>query len=458
MSETGRRSAMRRTLSPTGVIAVVLPLLTVGALALVRPDPASIPAQGAQEVRPDRVDLVCPSALTEPLLAVAVAGAEVAGTATAIPESGDAEPVEVEDDAVTRLSSPEVTELRGEGDLASSLIAARVQERGLAATDCVLPRPDYWFSGVGAGAEHVSVLELTNPDDGPAVADVTVWARSGQLDVPTLRGVIVPGGETLRLDLAQEVPRRTELGISVVVSRGRLAATVEDEIPSLGARAATRGWLPESGEPATEQLLLGLAAGEGSDTLVLTNPGADEARVELRVVTQDASFVPEGLAEVRVGPMSVETVTLSEVLRRQVQEGALGLELSATEPVSATLRSVVGEDLVHATRVAGSTNAMTALVPPGEARLVLAGAEGSGIAQVTAYDADGRRLQRRRVELTDGSGGEVELRRGTALVRVSSKRTTVAAAVVVTGRGATVVPLEELVRRSLVPAVRPGLL
>jgi hypothetical protein len=243
-----------------------------------------------------------------------------------------------------------------------------------------------------------------------------------------------------------------------VVSRGRLAATVEDEIPSIGREPGSRAWLPEAGDPATDQLLLGTATGEGSDTLVLTNPGADEARVELRVVTEDASFVPEGLREVRVGPGSVETVTLSEVLRAQVRDGALGLQLVATQPVTAALRSVVGDDLVHATRVSASDSAMTALVPPGDARLVLAQAEGAGVATVTAYDADGRRLERRRVEVTDESGGAVELPRGTALVRVASQRTAVSAAVVVTGQGATVVPLEELVRRGLVPSVRPGLL
>ena len=36
-----------------------------------------------------------------------------------------------------------------------------------------------WFTGVGAGASHRSVLELTNPDAGTAVADVTVLGRAG---------------------------------------------------------------------------------------------------------------------------------------------------------------------------------------------------------------------------------------------------------------------------------------
>ena len=42
-------------------------------------------------------------------------------------------------------------------------------------------------------------------------------------------------------------------------------------------------------------------------------------------------------------------------------------------------------------------------------------------------------------------------------MRVTPRRTSVAASLVTTGDGATVLPLQELVRTSLVPHVRPGL-
>jgi hypothetical protein len=88
---------------------------------------------------------------------------------------------------------------------------------------------------------------------------------------------------------------------------------------------------------------------------------------------------------------------------------------------------------------------------------VLGRAGGSGVAGVAAYDADGKRLDQQKVELSDGSGGVVDLPRGSALVKVTPQRTDVAAAVVVKGDGATVVPLQALVRYGLVPDVRPGL-
>jgi len=131
---------------------------------------------------------------------------------------------------------------------------------------------------------------------------------------------------------------------------------------------------------------------------VLSNPGADEARVELRVVTEDASFVPQGQEEIRVSPESVETITLTETLRSQIREGALALQVTSTAPVTAALRSVVGDVLVHAPSVIGTDAPMTALVPVGEAQLVLARAGGAGVAVVAAY-ADGRLLEEKRVEL-----------------------------------------------------------
>jgi len=453
----GRRSAVRRALSPTAVIAVLLPLLTVGALSLVRPDEVTSPDRAAEQVPPSRVDLVCPAGEGDDPLALATAGRADGEVSTSTSEDRGSTAVPLRPDEVVSLDDQAPTFVRGDGAIAAELIGSRVREAGLTTTECVLPRPEYWFTGLGAGAEHSSTLELANPDQGPAVADVTVWTRSGVVDVPTLRGVTVLGGEAQQLDLSEVVPRRSELAVHVAVSRGRLGASVVDEVPALGQDPRLASWLPASPEPTTEQLLLGLVGGEGTDTLVLGNPGDDEARVELRVVTEDASFVPEGQEEVRVAAGSVETITLTETVRQQVSDGALGLQVVGSAPVTATLRSQVDGDLVHAQAVATTEAPTTALVPPGEARVVLARATGAGLAVVTAYDADGRELLQERVELTDGSGGDLDLPARTRLVRVTPRRTGVAAAVVVRDDGSTVVPLRELVRYSLIPDVRPGL-
>lgn len=463
----GRRSDTRRRLSPTALLAVLLPVLTVGALALVRPAEVETPERAAEQVPPTRVDLVCPQGVEESVLAF-TGGAQTENGAVLNARTGtDPTPLDLRRNAVPELNEQRPAWVRGSGPVAAELIGARYVERGLATSTCVQPRPGYWFTGVGAGAEHSSTLELTNPDPGPAVADITVWGGTGPIDVAGLRGLSLPGGETQRLDLGSVVPRRGQLLLNVVVSRGRLGAAMVDEIPSIGAREATSAWLPASPEPATESLLLGLVADadpgpETTDTLVIGNPGDNEVRAELRMVTEDAVFVPEGLEEVRIDPGSTETVTLTETLRAQIKEGALGVLVTASDPVTATLSSVVDGDLVHAPVATGGDAAMTALVPPGAARLVLARAGGAGVAVVASYDENGRRLQQKRVELTDGSGGELALPEGTRLVRVTPQRTDVSAAVVVRAdarrtSGTTVVPLEQLVRYALIPDVRPGL-
>ena len=457
MNETGRRSAVRRRVSPTAVLAVLLPLLTVGALALVRPDVLATPDRAPEQVSPSWVDLVCPSGPDGSEVALSASGRAAGDVSSFSPGDIDPSPISLVADAVETVASPEATFVRGNGRIAAELIGARIDEQEMTATECVLPRPEYWITGIGAGADHATSLELSNPDEGPAVADITVWGRTGQLEVPTLRGVTVPGGESQVLDLAEVLPRRSELAIHVAVSRGRMAAAALDEVPALGSRPAATAWLPPVTEPATEQLLLGLVGGEGTDTLVLSNPGADEARIEIRVVTEDAAFVPQGQEEIRVSPESVETVTLTETLREQVREGALALQVTSTAPVTAALRSIIDDDLVHAPTVTGTESPVTALVPAGDAELVLAMAGGAGVAVVSAY-GDGELLAEDRVELTDGSGGTIDLPEGTDLVRVSPRRTDVTASVVVTGReGATVVPLRELVRYALIPDVRPGL-
>ncbi|MEJ7794760.1 MAG: DUF5719 family protein [Nocardioides sp.] len=456
MSETGRRSAVRRSVSPTALLAVLLPLLTVGALALVRPDVLASPDRDPEQVSPSRVDLVCPSGPAGSEVALAASGRATGDVSSYSPGDIDPSPISLVADAVETVARPDATFVRGNGRIAAELIGARIDEQEMTATECVLPRPEYWITGIGAGADHATSLELSNPDEGPAVADITVWGRTGQLDVPTLRGVTVPGGESQVLDLAEELPRRSELAIHVVVSRGRMAAAALDEIPALGNRPAAAGGLPTVTGPALEQLLLGLVGGEGTDTLVLSNPGTDEARVELRIVTEDASFVPQGQEEIRVSPESVETVTLTETLREQIRTGALALQVTSTAPVTAALRSIIDDDLVHAPTVTGTESPVTALVPAGDAQLVLARAGGAGLAVVSAY-GDGELLAEKRVELTDGSGGTVDLPEGTDLVRVTPRRTDVSASVVVTSRqGATVVPLRELVRYALIPDVRPG--
>ncbi len=459
MSDSGRRSAAARNLNPTVVIGIVLVVLTVGVLLLAQPQEQSDRTVAPTTTTLTTASVGCPSALPGgDAVAVATARDSVEGDVSVI-SRGDEQSVPVSSGSVGTVDQERGVSVTGTGDLAPGLLAARFGGKHLASVDCPAPTPETWFTGVGAGARHDSVLELVNPDEGPAVADVTVYGRGGPIDVPELRGVTVRGHDSLRLTLGEVMPRRSELALRVVVSRGRLSPSLLDQIPELGARPLTEDWLPGQAAPTTSALLLGLPSGDGTDVLAVANPGDSEAQVNIRILTTDSAFAPEGIGEIRVPPGSVRTVTLTSAVRTAVEDGAIGVVVNADSPVTSTVRSVIGDDLSHAVPVLPSAEPTTVLVPAGTASVLLGDAEGVGTATVEAWTADGKALEARQVELKPGQGAVVQLPRDAALVRVTPRRTSVHAAAMVTGprAGAAVIAFRELVTEALIPDVRPGL-
>jgi len=441
----------------TGVLAVLLPALTVGTLLLVRPHTPVDESRPPQPTTLKSASVACPSVSEGGGTAYVANGEQDAHGEVSVTSDGKSSSVPVRSGRVTRLpgSGPVVAE--GEGDLAAGLIGARFGARRLTAVDCPQPDPDTWFTGVGAGTRHNSVLELTNPDAGPAVADVTVFAPTGNLAADELRGVTVPGNDSVRLDLAKAVPRRTELALRVVVSRGRLAPTLLDEIPKLGAQPLTQDWMPPQSAPAERTVLLGLPAGAGTHGLSVANPGEDEVRASVKILTADAAFAPEGLDDLRVPPGTVQTLDLSRQVQGAVQDGAIGIEVSTSAPVTTGLRSNVEGDLSLAAPVVRGGTPMSLVVPPGQASVLLADATGVGVVTVSTWNDAGKQLKEERLEVKPGTGGKVDLPAGAAMVTVTPRRTSVHAALMSTGGGATVVPFHELVTDALIPDVRPGL-
>jgi Family of unknown function (DUF5719) len=401
--------------------------------------------------------VACPSAPDGAGTAyVATGQPDVRGDVT-VTAAGQESKVPVRSGRVSRMPGAGPVVADGQGDLAPGLIGARFGDRRLAAVDCPHPTPEAWFTGVGAGTQHNSVLELTNPDAGPAVADVTVLGRGGEVNASELRGVTVPGNDSVRLDLSKAVPRRAELALRVVVSRGRLAPTLLDEIPKLGARPLTQDWLPPQPAPTRRNVLLGLPAGAGTHSLAVSNPGEDEVRASVKILTADAVFAPEGLDELRVPPGTVQTLDISRQVREAIQDGALGVEVTSTEPVTAGIRSIVDGDLSVAAPVLRGTTPMSLVVPPGQASVLLADAAEVGVVTISTWSEAGRQLEDKRLEVKPGTGGEVDLPAGATLVQVTPRRTSVQAALLATGGGATVVPFHEPVIDALIPDVQPGL-
>jgi hypothetical protein len=454
---------MSRRFGADVVLAVVLPVACALALVLLHPDRDQPSGEPPVETALTSATLVCPSALPGPgsdLLGVSTLGADPDAKVRGEVQVGlgdAAGPLRIRSRRVSTATSgsgPAV--VAAEGELAPGLVAGRSLTAPLAAVDCAPPAADRWFTAAGAAPTHDSVIELVNPNAGPAIADITVRAPNGVLDVPALRGVAVPGGTSTRIDLGQVVPRRGELSLEVHTSRGRLAVHVVDAYDELGAGASAQDWLPSQAEPAEENVLLGLTKGPGERTLVLANPGADEVRVTVKVITPTSVFAPSGVEPVRVAPDATESLSLDDVLAQAAKDGATGVLVESTGPVTATLRQVAGEDLSLLAGAPALEGAAAAVLPTGAKRLLLAGPDAVGVATVTAYAANGKQLAEQRVELAPDTGADVALAEDASLVTVTPERTSVRAAVLLSGTGTAVVPLRELVLTGLVPDVRPG--
>jgi hypothetical protein len=329
---------------------------------------------------------------------------------------------------------------------------------------CAVPSSEQWFTGVGSRADHDSVIELVNPDAGPAVADITLFGAH-EFSIRSLRGIQVPGRKTISVDLGTVVPRKALMTAHVVVSRGRLAVNVLETSTDLVTHRSQHEWLPRQVVPATDNELLGLPTGSGERTLRVANPGDSVVRAQIKIVTGDTSFTPDGLAPLSVRPGATAQVSLGKVLDQALKDGALGVSVRADAPVTASLATSLAKDLVLTVPATDVTVEAATLLPVAQGRAAKQGqvtstlelsADAAGSAVVTAYDVSGKRVLHRTVAAQQGRTATVRLPGGAAFVQVEPRRTPVRGAVVVSGDGATVVPLTELLTQGLVPQISPG--
>ena len=287
----GRRRAAetaRTRPSPVTILAVLIPLLTVAALALVRPAEQASSSHAPAEAPLDRVTAVCPARL--PGADEIRMGTTGLGSGDLTLRVGRRDDTQTLSGGVASRTERQYVVINGSGELAPGLVASRSGDGS--ATGCDQPAPERWFTGAGASAEHTSTLTLINPDRGPAVADVTVWDGSGLVDVPALRGVRVPGGRSTSFDLSEVAPNRDALALRVSVSRGRLASSVVDVVDPVGRDRPVREWLPAQAAPASTSYVAGIGTTAADRVLTLANPGDSEVRVALELVSEDSEFAP----------------------------------------------------------------------------------------------------------------------------------------------------------------------
>lgn len=312
--------------APPPRLLLVVALLgagVAGTSAVPRPGDGERPA--ATQAAVVGADLVCPEVRQQP-------GAVLTAVAAGLPEGSTAQlaagplggaPVALAADgaAVVGLGdgvAEGALTVRARGDGASSLSAGQTTlvsagaVRGLAAVPCVAARTDAWLVGGATTVGDTAELILANPDEEPAVVDVTVLTAEGPTDPRPGSGIAVPAGARVAVPLDRLAPDRSALAVRVRATRGRVASAVRHErsdgvVPRGVAYAA-------AGRPAQEVVVPGLPSGPGGRSLVLGNPGLADLRASIEVTTTDGQLVPAGLDEVAVPAESTVVVDLSAVL------------------------------------------------------------------------------------------------------------------------------------------------
>ena len=458
MSEQPGRPAGRRrvdAIAPSGlsrsmVLAIVVPVVAVLAALLTNHEPVPAAAPVAPTQAPlTSLQLPCPSA-PRGEIGLGTVQADTRG-GISLHLGGAKRDAKVDSNQVTWIAEPDPTVADGRQGMAPGLLATRFDDRRAAAVECHAPRPDTWFTGVGAASIHSSTLQLINPDSGPAIADVTVLSSHGVLAVNGLRGLTVPGGTVTTIDLSEQAPSRSELAVHVAVARGRLGVSLLD---SFTERTSTADWISPQFEPSLVNTIVGVPTGSGTRTLVVANPTDDEARVQVKVIGAQSTFAPEGFDEISVPPQSVLVRNVDSIIGTAQTRDAVGLLVTSSQPVTASVRSLVHDELSSAVAVPAFSHAGL-VVPDGDATLVVAAPDEAGSAQVTAYSAGGKLLLDRRIAAKKLTGATLALPAHTAYVLVSSTTATLHGAVRIdSARGEITLPLGDAVTSGLIPALQ----
>lgn len=452
-----------RGFDATVLAAVVLVVVTGIALVATRPHPFDQPDLAAQTSKPRSATAMCPGkpkgvADTLDIGDAAASGAgKVELTGSGVGQKGSAS---VSSGKLTQKSaSAGSVVIKAGADTASGLVAGRSTGKPLAAVDCGPPQATAWFTGVGAGAAHNSVLELTNPNSGSATVDVALFDEKGPIAVPDeMRGIAIPGNSTRTFDLLHQVPREGELALSTTVVRGQVGAMVRDRAVDVVSGAGTDDWLPGQSEPSKVDRLIGLPKNPDDAQLTVANPGDDQIHVSLKLMTPRSILTPQGAPDLDVAPHGVATADLSKVLGNAGD--AYGLEVTGSAPVTAALRTVDSGD-VALTTPAEAVSGQTAVVLPTDhvmtKKIDVAAESGSGTVEVTALSASGRKLRSRTAKVGDQGGVEITVPTNAALVQLVPHGVKVHAAAVMSGNGDTVVPFRQLRTMARNASVAPGL-
>lgn len=232
---------------------------------------------------------------------------------------------------------------------ATVVAASDGSDRGLSIARCLLPQPDYWFTGVQVSTDSGSELDLVNLDGTRAVLDLAAYGPSGRL--AAARGLVVDPNSEKKVSLALIQRGDQPISVRVTTSEGRVAAFLRQRTWG-AARPLGADWLSPSVDPATDLVVPGVPDGAGRRTLVIGNPGDRTAVVKVDVLSDSGASNVVGTDNIQVLAGTSKAVELSAGLGGP----AVGLHLTSDQPVTAGLLADSGgsEDSIDPAGVGAS--------------------------------------------------------------------------------------------------------
>jgi hypothetical protein len=190
-------------------------------------------------------------------------------------------------------------------------------------------------------------IRLMNPYAGEATVDLVILSESGLEAAPQLQGISVPSRSTVVLDLAETLPGRQSMAVSVEVASGSVMTTGRYGV---GSDVAT--W--HAVAPAIDWYVPVPASGIGGELLISTAVAA-EVGYQLDV------YGPQGLIEAfREGTVPARGQA-SVRLDGLELEGAAAIRVISTQPVAVFMRLVADPSV--ALTSGASTTATEWLLP-----------------------------------------------------------------------------------------------
>ncbi|WP_435177376.1 DUF5719 family protein [Actinacidiphila sp. bgisy145] len=212
--------------------------------------------------------------------------------------------------------------------------------RGLLGTSCVAPDSEFWFPGASTQDGRQDYVHLVNPDDTPAVVDIDLYSKDGQLKGSTGDGITVPANSSKPVLLSTLIADKVQdLTVHVVARSGRVGAAVQAT-----DNAAGTDWLSAAAQPAGDLVMPGIPADATDVRLITYVPGSDDADLTLKLATPSGSITPAGNETLHVKSGMTTSVDLGDLTRGDAGSLIIGSSSSHDPvPVVAGLRITRGK-------------------------------------------------------------------------------------------------------------------